>query len=220
MKTLVSLLVVISSVAFAQPPREVGAHLRYSDLLPIFKAGGQTSEQMLKGNWALVSIVTNHECNTAADDIEDPNGLKNRDGSPFCSLHFSNMTENHFGSPQSVFAIQITGIGFAKQTDANQGPYIVDPQQPQFSTFSYSATTFKKGLSQKEIEICSKATTYSPTCFDGGEKLANYWEASCRALPGRVDGLICGQHAVFANGDKDECSQSAVGIVSVYKKVP
>ena len=124
------------------PPRPIDTSnppspFRYSDLRSIYDSGIGTSDATLTGKWKLVAQATTAICADMGLDSYDPNGIKNSDGT-IATLTFQTvMKPLPPGSGESVtpmFAVVLNNMGGA---GADQGPYAVSPNEPQFAQWVY-----------------------------------------------------------------------------------
>ena len=165
-KILPVVLLGLSAVAGA-PPKEVGQSVfRLSDLKPVYHAGTATNEAFLTGKWKLIAAATSAACAKLQPDVYDPNGIKNPDGS-LRELDFLLVKKLVLpGSRKPVtgdFAVKLNNLGIS---GGNQGPYEVDPNEPQFAQWPFLNAT-------PELN-----------------KIA-YYSYSCRSADNKDDTLIC-----------------------------
>lgn len=120
-------------------PIDPSVPFRYSDLRPIYDSGVATNEAALTGEWKMLAIATTAVCADLEADAYDPKGIKNGDGTVRV-LTFQNIIKpSPPGSGQTttpVFTVTLNNWG---QDSSDQGPYVVNPNEPQFSQWAYSS---------------------------------------------------------------------------------
>lgn len=174
-----------------KPPVEIDSKPKFSVLKAAWEQGAPTSVEFLRGKWIAVAQVTNVECGFAVKDQWNPSGLKNPDGSENGTLVFDDYISNAI-TGEKIFGVQLLGLGSKKY---NQGPYAVDPNEPQFSQFAYS-------------------TAESKTVY-----FANF----CRSLPGPDYRMVCAGRLNVINATPNNlqrrCIESGHGLMDAFKKV-
>lgn len=193
--SVIGLLLIISSVAQAMPPRDVPKKnvLEFAQMQEIYRAGQPTSEALLKGTWIKEAYAYTESCVSQGEPNADYDlhGIKNPDGS-VDSLKFSRVTVpgNEFsGTPaKHIFSVEVLNVG---NTTNRQGPYRVDPYTPQFSRYAIA---------------------------DDGTQGQEYYEYSCRMVNGSTDHLICGLKYVAIYSDS-YCALRGLGKFLGFKKV-
>lgn len=191
-----TLAMVSPADAQNKPPQPVGGPVRYSTLRTTFDNGTPTNEQMLRGTWIELAVATNQACGEVRNDEQDAAGIKNDDKSPMASLVFGDTEYLEIDIARKVFSVTILNLG---KKDENQGPYLVNPAEPQFSTFAYNYDYKKKKWVQ----------------------MKTYFSYRCRSIAGAQDRMICG--ASYIRGKSEiggkTCAESGIGMISVYKKI-
>ena len=166
-----------ATAGLSGPPKNVGGSVfRFSDLKPIYQAGLPTNEAILKGTWKLVATATTAACSSLGPDAYDANGIKNSDGS-ISRLEFLMIKKTvppGSAEPETqVFSVKLLNYS-GNPSRKNQGPYAVDPNEPQFSQWAYKS--------------------------DGGGLTTDaYLSYSCRIANSKPDTLICSLKLVIAN---------------------
>lgn len=107
-----------------------GRVMNFPEALQAWKNGKKTDEKTLTGKWLLVSYSSSSDCFLGTDNQYDPRGVSFNFGEPPLQLKFG-YTNSDFDA-RKKFAVRISNLG-----DASQGPYIVNPQEPQFATHMY-----------------------------------------------------------------------------------
>lgn len=190
----------LSTRAEAQnkPPQPVGGPVRFSTLKTAYDNGSPTNEQMLRGSWLRIAVATNKECAHVATDEQDKDGIKTQDKVSEGKFVFADTEYLEIDILKQAFAVTILNLG---QKGNDQGPYFVDPIEPQFSTFAYTYSP-KRGK-------------YVPS--------KSYFAYRCRSIGGAPDRMICGATLNLeskATAVDRACLTSGLGMFLVYKKTP
>jgi hypothetical protein len=112
----------------------------FTSLSLLFNSGTPASKEALAGNWMLIAVGTTMACrNFNMSDSYQPSGIKI--GGRIMGLSFEEKTvvDQFSGNPSDVFTVRLLNI--ASTTPHDQGPYVVDPFEPQFAQYGYNTNT-------------------------------------------------------------------------------
>lgn len=190
---------VPAAMPMAAPvPLPTGKVLNYSQLKQLWDAGNPTSEALLTGNWIWVASAVKPGCSFNGPNLYDIRGIKRWTGLiPTLIFNQELVPGNSFSgaTDHNVFTVRI--LNFANRGN-NQGPYQVDPGEPQFSSFAYDTNVL----------------------------LRSYYEYSCRGVGGQPDRIFCAitlhlnpSDRTTANPVVRDCAASGIGQMVGFLKI-
>jgi hypothetical protein len=197
MKIVLFLVAVLTMTsAFASPPQPISNVLHFSDMLQMWQAGQKTTDQILTGKWLWVASSYSASCGYNGEDSYEPTGIKTSDGAvTILQFGYEPLNGNIFtGSPTSQI--------FTVRRSDEQGPFRVNPQEPQFSFWAY--------MHDGDVGTLSKLA---------------YFNYSCRLMNGSTSRMVCAATQILNHSPEifsDEaiaCADDKPGFIDGFVKI-
>ena len=188
-------LAVMTARADSLPPQPAPgtAPLNYPTMQHLWRNGIPATAAILKGKWIKVAF-TAYGNNTR--NQYSSTGIKNRDGSiETLDFQFRIVGKDDFSENpgQSNFTVVLSHLYSNAET---QGPYLVDPSEPQFARYAYDPATNDKNND-------------------------SYYSFSCRLLEKNTDKLVCSMllDEQFGHNTYETWNQDSPDYFVGYRKI-